>query len=152
MNHAHYMREALKEAAQAAEHGEVPVGCVIVKASRVIARAHNQVELLRDPTAHAEILAITQAANTLGEGRLEKTAVYVTKEPCPMCAGALVLARCEELFFGAFDDKAGACGTLFNIVESDKLNHQMKVLGGVLEAEARALLQGFFQKLRKENS
>src|SRR3989338_495283 len=119
--HIHFMREALKEAIKAFDKGEVPVGAVIVHDKKIIARAHNQTELLKDPTAHAEMLAITQATSVLENARLEKTTMYVTMEPCAMCAGALVLARCPELYFGAWDPKAGACGTLFNIANDDRL-------------------------------
>jgi len=150
MKHEYYMREALKEAKKAAEAGDVPVGCIIARKGELLARSHNQVERLKDPTAHAEMIAITQATSVVGRERLEGAVMYVTKEPCPMCAGALVLARCEEVFFGAFDEKAGACGTVMNIVEDNRLNHQVKILGGVMEEEAKALLQKFFQALRKE--
>jgi tRNA(adenine34) deaminase len=153
MNDEYYMRLALKEAERAFEKEEVPVGCVIVRGGQIIAKAHNQIELLKDPTAHAEMLALTQASSALPDerGRLAKATVYVTLEPCAMCAGALVLARVERLVFGANDPKAGACGTLFNIVESTNLNHRIQVMRGLLEAESRSLLQLFFQNLRKEN-
>ena len=155
--HETFMREALREAKKAFDKGEVPVGAVVVFQSRIVARAHNQMELLHDPTAHAEMIAITQAADFLREnsgenhrGSLEKTALYVTVEPCPMCAGALVTAHCEYLVFGAKDLKAGACGSLYNIVQDDRLNHQLKVVSGVLEEESKLLLQEFFKTLRKE--
>lgn len=148
--HQHFMREALKEAVKAFEKGEVPVGAVIVHEKKIIARAHNQTELLKDPTAHAEMLAITQATSVLENARLEKTTVYVTMEPCAMCAGALVLARCPELYFGAWDPKAGACGTLFHITTDDRLNHRVKTTGGLLGEDSKALLQEFFRSLRKE--
>ena len=148
--HEHFMKEALKEAIKAFDKGEVPVGAVIVHNKKIIARAHNQTELLKDPTAHAEMLAITQATSVLENARLEKTTMYVTMEPCAMCAGALVLARCPELHFGAGDPKAGACGTLFNIVNDDRLNHRIKAHGGLLGNDAKALLQEFFRSLRKE--
>lgn len=155
--HEHYMREALKQAQVAFEKGEVPVGAVIVHGARIIARAHNQTELLHDPTAHAEMIAITQAAECLAaggganhRGSLEKASIYVTMEPCPMCAGALVLAKCENLIFGASDPKAGACGSLYRIVTDDRLNHRLNVIGGVLSEDARLLLEEFFRNLRKE--
>ena len=155
--HEHYMREALKQAKLAFEKGEVPVGAVIVHKGKVIARAHNQTELLHDPTAHAEMIAITQAAEHLAteggpdhRGSLEKASMYVTMEPCPMCAGALVLSKCENLIYGTKDAKAGACGSLFNIASDDKLNHRLNVVGGILEGEAKFFLSEFFIGLRKE--
>ncbi|MBI4358944.1 MAG: nucleoside deaminase [Candidatus Omnitrophica bacterium] len=151
------MREALKEAKKAFDKGEIPVGAVVVSKSRVIARAHNQMEMLHDPTAHAEMIAITQAADFLrsqgGEnhrGSLEKASIYVTVEPCPMCAGALVMSHCQNLIFATKDMKAGACGSLYNIVQDDRLNHRLNVVSGVLEIEAKFLLQEFFKNLRKE--
>jgi len=125
MNDEYYMKLALKEAEKAFEKEEVPVGCVIVKKGQILAKAHNQVELLKDPTAHAEMLALTQAASACPDdkGRLLDATVYVNLEPCSMCAGALVLARVKRLVFGTTDPKTGACGTLFNIVESGDLNH-----------------------------
>ncbi len=155
--HATFMKEALKEAEKAFEKGEVPVGAVIVYQNKIIARGYNQMEMLHDPTAHAEMIAITQAADFLrsqgGEkhrGSLEKTSLYVTVEPCPMCAGALVISHCESLIFGAKDLKAGACGTLYNITQDDRLNHRVNVMSGVMENDAKLLLQEFFKNLRKE--
>lgn len=151
------MREALKEAQKAFDKGEVPVGAVVVSQNRIIARAHNQMEMLHDPTAHAEMIAITQAADFLRSqaegnhrGSLEKTTIYVTVEPCPMCAGALVMSHCETLVFGAKDPKAGACGSLYNIVQDDRMNHRLNVTGGVMEEDSKFLLQEFFKNLRKE--
>ena len=151
------MREALKEAQKAFDKGEVPVGAVIVSKNRVIARAHNQMELLHDPTAHAEMIAITQAADFLRSqeegqhrGSLEKTSIYVTVEPCPMCAGALVMSHCETLVFAAKDPKAGACGSLYNIAQDDRLNHRLNVISGILEEDSKSLLQEFFKNLRRE--
>ena len=149
--HEHFMRLALDQARAAAEVGDVPVGCVITHRGQPIARAHNQRELLQDPTAHAEILAITQAAAHLASWRLEETVLYVTLEPCPMCAGALVNARVPYLVYGAADPKAGACGSLMNIAADDRLNHRLRVLGGVLEQECGELLRGFFQRKRAPN-
>jgi len=156
--HETFMREALKEAKKAFDQGEIPVGVVIVYQNRAIARAHNQMEMLHDPTAHAEMIAITQAADFLRSdaganhrGSLEKASLYVTVEPCPMCAGALVLSHCEHLIFGAKDSKAGACGSLYNITQDDRLNHRLNVVGGVLETESKLLLQEFFKSLRKES-
>ena len=154
--HEYFMREALKEAGRAFDQGEVPVGAVVVYRRNVIGRAHNQTETLRDPTAHAEMIAITQAAEALSAGKkdhrgsLEGAAIYVTKEPCPMCAGAMVLSKTKEIIFGVADPKAGACGSLFNLVEDDRLNHRLLVQGGVLAEDARAFLQEFFRTLRKE--
>ena len=147
-----FMVEALKEAQKALEKDEVPVGAVIVHEGKVIARAHNQNILLRDPTAHAEMVAITVATSALQSERLLKTDLYVTIEPCAMCAGALVLARVQRIVFGAKDLKAGACGSLLNIAHHRSLNHRIAITGGVLEAECRSLLQEFFKKKRiKEN-
>ena len=142
------MKEALKEAIKAQDCDEVPVGCVIVHKGKIIARAHNQVEILKDPTAHAEIIAITQASNTLGSKWLRDAIVYVTIEPCMMCAGALILARIKQLTFGAKDPKTGAFGSVFNI-QNKKLNHSFKVISGVLEQDCRFLLQEFFKNKRK---
>ena len=154
--HEHFMREALKEARLSFEAGEVPVGAVVVYRQKIVGRAHNQMETLHDPTAHAEMIAITQAAEALSgsdknhRGSLEGATLYATMEPCPMCAGALVLSKAKEIVFGIPDPKAGACGSLFNIVNDDRLNHRLKVRGGVLAGEARLFLQEFFRTLRKE--
>ncbi len=155
--HEAFMKEALKEAGKAFQKGEVPVGAVVVYQNKIIARAFNQMEMLHDPTAHAEMIAITQAADFLrsqgGEkhrGSLEKASLYVTVEPCPMCAGALVISHCENLIFAAKDLKAGACGTLYNITQDDRLNHRLNVTSGILEEDAKILLQEFFKNLRKE--
>ena len=152
----YFMHEALKEANRAFEKGEVPIGAVVVYRKKIIGRAHNQTETLHDPTAHAEMIAITQAAESLAEGKrdhrgsLEGATLYVTKEPCPMCAGALVLSKAKEIIFGIADPKAGACGSLFNIVDDDRLNHRLTVRSGLLADEARTFLQEFFRTLRKE--
>ena len=143
-----FMQEALKEADKAFDEDEVPVGAVIVYKGRVISRAHNQVERLKDPTAHAEMLAITAAANYLGNKWLLDTSLYVTVEPCSMCAGSLVLARIKNLYFGASDPKTGACGSIFNILSNKKLNHRIKVKGGILKEECSFLLKDFFKKKR----
>jgi tRNA(adenine34) deaminase len=144
----YFMREALRQARLAYEAGEVPVGAVIVSAGKIIARAFNQVELLKDATAHAEMLAITQAAQTFGDWRLEGATLFVTKEPCPMCAGAIVLSRIQRVVFGWADPRAGGAGTVFNITGSGGLNHTVEVVAGVNESEARALIQGFFRERR----
>ena len=145
------MSEALKEAEKAFDGDEVPVGAVIVHDGKIIARAHNQIKLLKDPTAHAEILAITQAASYLANERLINTTMYVTIEPCSMCAGALVLARVKRLVYGADDPRTGACGSVFNVTDNRKLNHRIKVTKGVLEKECVRLLKEFFKKKRNKN-
>jgi len=142
--HELFMRMALREAEQAQAENEVPIGAVIVRDDRVIAAAHNQREQLHDPTAHAEMIAITQAAAAIEDWRLERCSLYVTLEPCPMCAGAIVQARIPTVVYGTEDPKGGACHTLFQITNDKRLNHQASVLGGVLRDECRALLQEFF--------
>ena len=143
-----HMSYAIREAERALDEGEVPVGCVIMHKGQIIGKAHNQREVLQDPTAHAEILAITQAAAHLGSWRLEETQLYVTLEPCPMCAGAIILARIPEVYFGAPDPKAGVCGTLMNLLEDPRFNHNPKVVPGLLAEECGALLSGFFRAIR----
>ncbi len=150
-NHDHFLRQALKEAERAFEAGEVPVGAVVVREGKVIGRGHNQREVLRDPTAHAELLAITAAANSLGDWRLEGCTLYVTKEPCPMCAGAIVNSRLERLVFGAWDERAGCCGSLYQLCRDPRFSHQVEVTGGVMEQECRALLREFFRQGRQES-
>ena len=148
--HVHHMEMALDEAAAAAAEDEVPVGTVIVSFERgVIGRAHNQRERLHDPTAHAEMIAITQAAEALRSWRLENCALYVTLEPCPMCAGAVVLARLPLLVYGAADPKAGACDTLYRIPTDPRLNHRAQVVPGVLADRCAAVLSRFFAAKRK---
>ncbi len=149
MNDDVFMREALKQAKVASEADEVPVGAVIVHANKVIARAHNQVETLKDPTAHAEMIALTQATNALSSKWLNECTMYVTIEPCSMCAGALVLARIKRICYGAEDPKTGACGSVLNIVRHGKLNHKVEVAGGILAPECGYLLSEFFRKKRK---
>ncbi len=146
--HILYMQEALKEAKKASLEDEVPVGAVIVHKDMIIARGHNQIERLKDPTAHAEIIAITSAVNYLGTKWLNEASLYVTIEPCSMCAGALVLARIKDLCFGAKDPKTGACGSIVNIINNKKLNHRIKVKSGILEKDCSFLLTGFFRKKR----
>ena len=148
--HEVFMREALKQAAAAYEDDEVPVGAVIVYGGRIIARAYNQRELLKDPTAHAEMIAITQAAAALENWRLTGATIYVTLEPCAMCAGAMVLARIDRLVFGASDPKAGACGTMYNIVQDLRLNHRLEVVPGVMGDECAAMLSSFFVERRRQ--
>lgn len=142
------MEQALELARSAADRGEVPVGAVVVRDDRIIARAHNRTLELSDPTAHAEILALRQAGSALGDWRLNDCDVYVTLEPCAMCAGALVLARVRRLVFAAPDPKAGMCGSLANVVQDERLNHRVRVERGVLEDEASAILRAFFRERR----
>lgn len=148
----HWMKLALSEAELAMEEGEVPVGAVLVYNDTVIGRGRNQIEALQDPTAHAEMIAITSAANTLNSRRLIDTTLYVTLEPCAMCAGAIVLARIKRVVFGAWDPKAGACGTLMNILLDQRLNHQPEVTTGVLAEQCGSILSQFFQTLRAKES
>jgi len=146
----YFMGEALRQAARAFAAGEVPVGAVIVRAGRIIARAFNQVEQLKDATAHAEMLALTQAEQTVGDWRLTDCTLYVTKEPCPMCAGAIVHTRLTRVVFGAADPKAGAAGSAINLLQFPTLNHQCAITSGVREAEGRELLQRFFLQQRQK--
>jgi tRNA(adenine34) deaminase len=144
-----YMLEAVKEARKAFEEDEVPVGAVIVHKGRIIARGRNQIERLKDPTAHAEMIALTSATNYLSSKWLNDASLYATIEPCSMCAGALVLSRIKHIYFGAKDPKTGACGSVINIANHKKLNHRIKVKGGILKKECSSLLKGFFKKKRK---
>jgi tRNA(adenine34) deaminase len=144
-----FMRMALKEAARAFAVGEVPIAALIVQAGQVLSQTHNYRELWQDPTAHAEVIAIRSAATALGTWRLTDTTLYVTVEPCLMCIGAIILARVSRVVFGAWDSKAGACGSVFNLPSEAKLNHQVVVTSGVLEQESQALIQKFFKKLRE---
>ena len=146
------MREALRLAAKAREADEVPVGAVVVREGRIIARAHNQVELLKDATAHAEMLALTQAEAAVGDWRLTECDLYVTKEPCPMCAGALVHTRIRRVVFGCADVRAGAAGTIMNLLQDKRLNHQCQITAGVLQNESAAILQDFFRERRNRKS
>ncbi|HTL48394.1 MAG TPA: tRNA adenosine(34) deaminase TadA [Verrucomicrobiae bacterium] len=156
ISHEHFMREALKQAVKAFDAGEIPVGAVVVFENRIIARAHNQMETLHDPTAHAEMIALTQASEALSQdkkdhrGSLEKAVLYATLEPCAMCAGALVVTKCSQLVYGSQDARAGCCGSLYNVVQDDRLNHRLKVVPGILAEESRSLLQAFFKALRKD--
>ena len=143
-----WMKAALREAERAFESDEVPVGAVVVKNDQIIGRGHNLVEKLRDPTAHAEMIAITAACETLGSKLLDACTLYVTLEPCPMCAGAIVWARLPRLVFGAFDEKAGSASTLYNIPQDDRLNHFVEIVSGVEAVQSAALLQAFFRKRR----
>jgi tRNA(adenine34) deaminase len=146
----YFMGEALRQAARAYEAGEVPVGAVVVRDGRIIARAFNQVELLKDATAHAEMLALTQAEQAIGDWRLTDCSLYVTKEPCPMCAGAIVHVRLARVIYGVSDPKGGAAGSALNLLDFPTLNHRCHITRGVLEQECRALLQSFFVQQRAE--
>jgi tRNA(adenine34) deaminase len=147
--HEHFMRMALAEAEAAYAEDEVPIGAVIVRNDRVIASAHNQREQLRDPTAHAEMIAITQAAEQMASWRLEDCTLYVTLEPCPMCAGAILQARIPVVVYGAFDPKAGAVHTLYQLLSDPRLNHRPQTVSGVLMEPCGAILTRFFQAQRR---
>ena len=148
----YFMGEALRQAAKAYEREEVPIGAVIVREGRIIARAYNQVEELKDATAHAEMLALTQAESAVGDWRLTDCTLYVTKEPCPMCAGAVVHTRLARVVFGAPDPKGGAAGGALNLLQFPTLNHRCDITSGVRLDECRALLQTFFGEQRKKNA
>lgn len=147
-----YMRKAIDQAFIAEENGDVPIGAIIVHENKIIAKAYNQREQLTDPTAHAEIIALTQASDYLGGWRLHGCTVYVTLEPCTMCAGALVLARIDRLVFGCDEPKTGACGSLYNIVQDERLNHIIPVTKGVLAEDCSTQMSCFFQRRRAEIS
>lgn len=148
--HAYYMTMALHEARKAEEQGEVPVGAVAVMGDTVLARAHNNVIAMKDPSAHAEILALREAGHKLDNYRLKGIRLYVTIEPCTMCAGAMIQARIGQLIFGAYDEKAGAI-TLFDMFNDGRLNHRVEVVPGILDQKASALLKEFFEKKRKQS-
>ncbi len=143
-----YMAIALDAAREAERRGDIPVGCVIVHEGRVIATSHNRRELDQDPLAHAEVLALRAAAEALGSWRLEDAALYVTLEPCPMCAGAIILSRVAEVYYGASDPKGGCCGSLMNLLTDTRFNHQPSLHGGILADECGALLSNFFRQVR----
>ena len=143
------MKEALKEAIKALDDNEVPIGAVIVYKNKIIARAYNQRERLKDPTAHAEMIALTQASAYLEDWRLYDVTMYVTIEPCIMCAGALVNARVKRLVYGADDSKAGGCGSIVNVVNDKRLNHRIEVISGVMAQDCQWLIKEFFKKKRK---
>ena len=147
-----FMREALKEAKNTFDSGDVPVGAVIVLENRIIGRGHNQVELLNDPTAHAEMIAITAATGTIHEKFLRDATLFVTVEPCSMCAGASVLARIKKLVYGVQDIKTGAHSSLFNLLNEPRLNHQIEVVPGVLKNECAHLMVEFFERLREKKT
>jgi tRNA(adenine34) deaminase len=148
---ASFMREALRQAGKAFAAEEVPIGAVVVREGKIIARAYNQVELLKDATAHAEMLAITQAEAAVGDWRLSDCDLYVTKEPCPMCAGAIVHVRLRRVIFGCVDERGGAAGGSMNLLQMPTLNHRCEITAGVLQDECGALLKSFFRLRRNAN-
>ncbi len=147
-----WMKMALREAEHAYEQKEIPVGAVVVHKGMLVGRGHNMVEQLKDPTAHAEMIAITAACETIGSKYLKECSLYVTLEPCPMCAGAMVWAKLERLVFGAFDSKAGGASTLYNIPQDRRLNHHVDIVSGVEAEPAAGLLQDFFRTLRNHSN
>ena len=149
-DHDKWMKSAFREAEKAFELGEVPIGAVVVKKGQIIGRGYNQCESLTDPTAHAEIIAITSAANTIKDWRLKDCSLYVTKEPCPMCAGALVNARITLLGFGMYDEKEGCCGSLYQLCRDPRFKHQLTVKGGIMEDSCTLMIQEFFKKQREK--
>ena len=151
-NHEKWMKYALVEAIRAYDNDEVPVGAVIIKNESIIAKGYNQKELLKDATAHAEIIAITSAANNLKDWRLNDCIMYVTMEPCAMCAGAIINSRIKAVYFGVYDQGAGCCGSLYQICQDPRMNHQSIVRGGILENESKMLLQDFFKLKRKPSN
>ena len=148
--HEKWMELALREAVKALENDDIPIGAVIVKDGQIIGKGYNQVELLKDSTAHAEMIALTSAFGTIESKWLTGCTMYVTLEPCSMCAGALVLSRIETLVIGTDDPKTGACGSVFNITSSDNLNHKVNIVRGIMKDECRAILVEFFEKIRKK--
>ncbi|MDX2127842.1 MAG: nucleoside deaminase [Chloroherpetonaceae bacterium] len=147
-----FMRQALREAEKASEKGETPVGAIILDSNGFpVGKGYNQVEMLLDATAHAEMIALTAAMNTMQSKYLQDCTLVVTMEPCPMCAGALVLSKIGRIVFGAYDSKMGACGTIFNITDSAKTNHRIESIGGILEGECKTALQNFFITKRMKN-
>ena len=149
--HKKWMKLAFREAEKAYDQGEIPIGAVVVKNDQIIGRGYNQCESLNDPTAHAEIIAITSATNTIKNWRLENCSLYVTKEPCPMCAGALINSRIDMVIFGMYDEKEGCCGSLYQLCRDPRFKHQLAVKGGVMENSCRLIMQEFFKKQRKKN-
>lgn len=146
--HQNFMTEAIKLAEIAYEKGEVPVGAVVVKDGRIIGKGYNQTEMLKDPTAHAEMVAISSACATMNNKYLDGCTLYVTLEPCPMCAGAIVWSKIKRVVFGAIDEKSGACGSVFNIASNNHLNHRAEIIQGVLELDSQFLIKQFFSTKR----
>ena len=151
IDHEKWMKAAFREAEKAFEQDEVPIGAVVVKNGIIIGRGYNQCESLNDPTAHAEIIAITSAANTIKNWRLKDCQLYVTKEPCPMCAGALVNARMNMVIFGMYDEKEGCCGSLYQLCRDNRFKHQLIVKGGIMEDPCTLIIQEFFKKQREKD-
>ncbi len=149
--HKKWMKAAFREAEKAFEKEEVPIGAVVVQKGIIIGRGYNQCERLTDPTAHAEIIAITSAANTIKDWRLKECQLYVTKEPCPMCAGALVNARIDMVVFGMYDEKEGCCGSLYQLCRDNRFKHQLTVKGGIMEDTCTLIIQEFFKKQREKD-
>ena len=147
--HETWMKIALKEAQRAFDMNEVPVGAIVIKSNHIIGKGYNQCEMLKDATAHAEIIAITAASNELSDWRLDGCSLYVTKEPCAMCAGALINSRIEQVIFGCYDEKEGCCGSLYQICGDPRFSHKVAVKGGVLESDSASLMKLFFQHKRK---
>ena len=150
-DHVKWMKAAFREAEKAFEQDEVPIGAVVVQNGQIIGRGYNQCESLIDPTAHAEIIAITSAANTIKDWRLKDCQLYVTKEPCPMCAGALVNARIKMVIFGMYDEKEGCCGSLYQLCRDNRFKHQLTVKGGIMEDACTLIIQEFFKKQREKD-
>ena len=150
-NHVKWMKAAFREAEKAFEQDEVPIGAVVVQNGQIIGRGYNQCESLIDPTAHAEIIAITSAANTIKDWRLKDCQLYVTKEPCPMCAGALINARINMVIFGMYDEKEGCCGSLYQLCRDNRFKHQLTVKGGIMEDACTLMIQEFFKKQREKD-
>ena len=146
--HSKWMKMALDEAMKAYDKKEIPIGAIVVKNGRIIGRGYNQRESLNDPTAHAEIIALTSAANTIQNWRLKDCTLYVTKEPCPMCAGAIMNARISHIYFGMYDEEAGCCGSLYQLCRDPRFNHQSVVQGGVMEADCISIIKAFFYEQR----
>ena len=150
-DHVKWMKAAFREAEKAFEQDEVPIGAVVVQNGQIIGRGYNQRESLIDPTAHAEIIAITSASNTIKDWRLKDCQLYVTKEPCPMCAGALVNARINMVIFGMYDEKEGCCGSLYQLCRDNRFKHQLTVKGGIMEDACTLMIQEFFKKQREKD-
>lgn len=146
--HRRYMKQALQLAQRAADEDEIPVGAVVVQNNQIIGKGYNQTERLNDTTAHAEMIAVTSACGTLGQKYLKNCTLYVTLEPCPMCAGALVWSKIDRVVFGTGDESAGACGSVFNLAENEKLNHRIEIIQGVLEDDCSRILKNFFEVKR----
>ena len=150
-DHVKWMKVAFREAEKAFEQDEVPIGAVVVQNGQIIGRGYNQCESLIDPTAHAEIIAITSASNTIKDWRLKDCQLYVTKEPCPMCAGALINARINMVIFGMYDEKEGCCGSLYQLCRDNRFKHQLTVKGGIMEDACTLMIQEFFKKKREKD-